>query len=300
MELLRALGALCEPPGEEHETLAAAVGLERAPTPAEYADTFLLRLYPYASVYLGGEGMLGGEARERVAGFWTALGLVPPPEPDHAAALLALAAALADEEADAGGAARRALLVEARRALLWEHLLPWLPPYLAKAQEVAAGPYRTWAALLREALLAEADALRLVGEPLPLQLRSAPALEPPAAVGGESFLAQLLAPVRSGMLLTRDDLARAARELGLGLRAGERRFALRALLGQDAAGTLDWLAAEARRWEEGHARDEAVLGGIARFWRGRAAAAAAVLQGAAEIARTSEQARTTQQEGVHA
>ena len=289
MELLRALGALCEPPAEGHAALAQAVGLERAPTAAEFADTFLFRLYPYASVYLDGEGMLGGEARDRVAGFWAALGLTPPAEPDHLAVLLALHASLAEEEAGEADEARRTLLREARRALLWEHLLPWLPPYLAKAHEVAAGPYREWAALLREALLAEARALGLPGDPLPLHLREAPPLDPPAVAGGEAFLAQLLAPVRSGLLLTRDDLARAAAALRLGLRPGERRFALRGLLGQDAAGTLAWLAAEAEAWEDRHTRDEARLGSIARFWRERAAAAAVVLAEAAEVARTSGQ-----------
>ena len=34
--------------------------------------------------------MLGGEARDRIAGFWRALGLVPPPEPDHLAVMLGL------------------------------------------------------------------------------------------------------------------------------------------------------------------------------------------------------------------
>jgi sulfite exporter TauE/SafE len=47
--------------------------------------------------------MLGGAARERVAGFWRAVGLVPPPEPDHLAALLGLAAGVSTCMALVGG-----------------------------------------------------------------------------------------------------------------------------------------------------------------------------------------------------
>ena len=39
---------------------------------------------------------MGGLARERIAGFWNAVGLTPPPEPDHLAALLGLYASLTE------------------------------------------------------------------------------------------------------------------------------------------------------------------------------------------------------------
>ncbi|HAC46500.1 MAG TPA: hypothetical protein DCF65_10605, partial [Chloroflexi bacterium] len=86
-----------------------------------------LQLWPYASIYVGAEGKLGGEARDRVAGFWRALHLTPPAEPDHLAALLGLYATLADMEAAEQDPARRQLRRSSRQALLWEHLLSWLP-----------------------------------------------------------------------------------------------------------------------------------------------------------------------------
>ena len=99
MEVFRALAALCEPPGPQTGTLAAALGLDGpVPDEAGHTELFLFQLYPYASVYLGPEGQLGGPARDRVAGFWRAVGLTPPAEPDHLAALLGLLAALADAE----------------------------------------------------------------------------------------------------------------------------------------------------------------------------------------------------------
>ncbi|MDX1501341.1 MAG: molecular chaperone TorD family protein [Thermoanaerobaculia bacterium] len=251
MELLRALAALLEPPGPEHPRLGRLLELGEPPPAEEHLRLFELELRPYASVFLGREGKLGGEARDRIAGFWRALGATPPPEPDHLATLLAAYADLAEDEAAGGSAAERA--GHARRAFLWEHLLSWLPAWLAQLQRLAGPFHRGWGGLLTEVLRREAAA---VAEPpvLPLALRRAGELADPRVHGGEAFLGTLLAPVTSGLLVTRNDLTRGARELGLGLRAGERAYALKALLAQDAAATLSWLADEAEGWPERHRR----------------------------------------------
>jgi TorA maturation chaperone TorD len=272
-ELWRALAALAESPGQEQVRLAQVLGLPERPVPAEYTEIFVLELYPYASVYLGADGMLGGDARERIAGFWRALGRVPPPEPDHLTTLLALYATLAEHEGDEREPARRVLVAESRKALLWEHLAPWLPVYLDKLQEIAPPCYRAWGMMLGAALQAEvAPAVRL-----PLHLREAPPLPDPRRTGADAFLRGLLAPVRSGMLLVRADLARAARDTELGLRMGERRFALHAMLSQDAARTLAWLEAEARAWIPRHLSHRDAFGAIAEFWAERAEASADLL-----------------------
>ncbi len=67
-ELLRALGVLCEPPEPAHERVAEALCLPGRADPADHTELFGFQLVPYASVYLGAEGMLGGEAADRVAG----------------------------------------------------------------------------------------------------------------------------------------------------------------------------------------------------------------------------------------
>jgi TorA maturation chaperone TorD len=263
VELLRALGALSEPPTREHTRIAEALGLE-APSAADHTELFVLQLPPYASIYLGEEGMIGGEARDRIAGFWRALGLVPPAEADHLAALLGLAAELAQDPAPEAAIAGR--------ALAWEHLVSWLPVYLARVREVAPPVYVAWAVLLG-GTLAEVEP----GAALPAHLREATA--PTEPTGLDDLLAGLLAPVRSGLLLTRADLARAAQETGLGLRMGERRFTLRALLEQDPAAALGWLGAEARR--------QAALwtGPLAAYWRERAGRMGALLDRLADAAR---------------
>jgi TorA maturation chaperone TorD len=282
-EVFRALGALCEPPDPAHAGLAAALGLPPPTDAATFTEVFVFQLVPYAAPYLSPEGMLGGEAGDRVAGFWRALQLTPPAEPDHLAALLSLYAALGERESaevrpGAAGAWR-----EARRALLWEHLLTWVPAYTrAMTALSSAGFHAAWAELLREALLEEA--CTLTPPPTrPLHLRDVPALpdarpdmEPGA--GPDGLVRALLAPVRSGLLITRSDLAAAAAATGLGARVGGRAFTLHALIDSDRAATFGWLAQRAAWWAERHRADVPYLPGIAPHWLGRAQASLRMLE----------------------
>ncbi len=291
MELIRALAVLAEPPGAETEKLAALLELPAVPTAATHTAVFGFQLYPYASVYVGAEGMLGGEARDRIAGFWRVLGEAPPPEPDHIAVLLALYVRLAELASAAADPTARSALGHARRTLLWEHLLSWLPVYLDKMIEIGPEPYRSWARLLAATMREEAGR-DPAPEELPLHLREAPTL------GGledrEALARSVLVPVRTGIVLTRVDLERAARELGLGCRAGERRFVLAAFLEQDPRKTIDWLADEAAGWAARHANrnDES---GITAFWSDRADRTAGTLRalgGAQEVFHVGDAVQT--------
>ena len=293
VELLRTLATLAEPPAAKHRPLAEILDLGPEPDRAAFTELFELNLYPYASYYLGGEGMLGGEARDRVAGFWRALGEPPPTEPDHLVVMLALQARLAELEREAVAAAARDGWRRARRAFLWEHLLSWLVPYCDKVASIAPLYYQRWAGLVTAALAEETGA---VGdqETLSLHLREAPPMIDPRCDGGEAFLAALLTPVRSGLILVRGDLELAARELGLGCRAGERRFALRSLLDQEAIGVLWWLS----RFAERQATRYRILdpaAGWADFWAQRAAASGELL---ADLARQGSAAAFSQPAGT--
>jgi hypothetical protein len=283
MELLRALAVLTEPPTDEQAGLLGLLDLPGQPDGAAFADVFLFQLYPYASVYLGPEGMLGGEARDRIAGFFRALDVTPPAEPDHLTVLLSAYADLVEREAEANGEAAAAWR-RSRAALLWEHLLSWAPVYLDRVRDVAGEPYRAWAELLDDVLRREAAE---VGPPseLPLHLREAHGLPDPREGETKLFVAGLLAPSRSGMIVLRDDLATACRELGLGLRIGERRFVLTSMLDQDPAATLQWLAGRARAAAD---RDHAWLGDVGAWWRDRARRTADLLD---EVATDAGQLR---------
>jgi len=301
MEIFRALAVLIEPLTEPKAVMRMGklLGLGQLPTASEFTDTFVFQFYPYASVYLGAEGMFGGEARDRIAGFWRALGQTPPAESDHLAVLLATYARLSSPEDENAvvsscegsyvvkGDSLHANVVEnargleaarsVREAFLWEHLLSWLPVYLDRVAEVAPQFYRRWAELLTDALLEESRAARTPAA-LPLHLREAPHVADPRGSTPGEFLQTLLAPARSGLILVRSDLARAASSLGTVLRAGERKYALRSLMGQDARGTLGWLAVEASRQAARHARHRDTIGAIADWWSARAAATEKLLR----------------------
>ena len=271
-ELLRALGALTEQPATGHARLAELTGLPR-PTGADWTEAFVLQLVPNAAIYAGAEGMLGGGAAELVAGFWRALRLPVPAEPDHVAALLGLYASLVDAEYGEPAGPRRTLLGQARAALLHEHLLSWLPAYAHAMADAGPPPYAAWARLLREALLAEVADVG-VADRLPAHLRAVP---PVTGDGLDGVLTALLAPARSGIVVTRAHLAAAARQHGLGLRQGNRRAILRSLIEQDPDAVLAALASQARTWQARHRADRAAFGPAAGHWADRASATAGLL-----------------------
>lgn len=272
MELFRALGALAEPPSASLAPIVEALGLGDLPTPGDHTDLFTFQLFPYASVYLGPEGMLGGEARDRVAGFWRALGVEVSDEVDLLPILLAAYASLCEQ----GSGTAPTPSQRARHVFLTEHLLSWLPVYLARVVELGSPFYQGWGRLLAEALQSEATVGHDEGA-LSIHLRDAPPLPDPRVDGGEDWLTRLLAPVRCGMVLARDDLRRCAADLGLGCRVGERRYVLGALMGQASAGVMGWLADEAERQAVLPLRALAT-GATGDFWRHRAIAAATLLR----------------------
>ena len=288
-ELLRALAAVADSPAAAARA-CPALGLAD-PGAAAHTEAFVMNCPPYAAVYLGPDGGLGGEGADRVAGFWRAAGLTPPAEPDHLTALLSLYASLSESAREADRASTAGALTRAGRALFREHLWPWLPAYLEAVAGLDLPELTAWAELAMRAVLAEYAALssgppdgaaRPGGGPLPLALRAAP---PSLAAGWglDDLLSVLTTPVRSGFILTRRRLAAGAVAAGAGYRIGERRFALRALLEQAPAGTLAWLAEEAQRWQRRHAAR--ARGDLTHdWWARRAQETASLLTMAAQAA----------------
>lgn len=273
MELFRALAALLEPPSPALAPIAAAVGFAAPPRPDDHTNVLVFQAYPYASVYCGHEGMLGGDARDRISGFWRALGSDAPVDADHLGTLFSACAQLADRERESADLLHRAQVRRARHALFWEHVASWMPPYLELLRRIDRGFYAAWADLAEATVAAEALTL---GPPSQhaAHLRAAVAL--PADVANlDELLAIMLAPARVGFTVVRDDLLRASAELGLGCRVGERRYALRSLLDQDAAAVLGWLSAEADRQAAAYQRSP--LPAVRTWWELRAQASASWL-----------------------
>jgi hypothetical protein len=165
----------------------------------------------------------------------------------------------------------------APRARFWEHLACWLPAYLSRVAELAPPGYRSWAHLLGDALAEEAA---LLGGPSvdPLHFREAGARTPAEPDSVDELVAALVAPVRSGLILTRSDLALLARALGTAARPSNRRAVLASLIGQDGDAALAWLADEAARQAALHEAWPESLAFVRAFWQERAAHTAAVLQ----------------------
>jgi hypothetical protein len=223
--------------------------------------------------------MLGGEARDRIAGFWRALELDPPDEPDHVTVLLAFYAELVAAERSAPDERAAATAHHARHSFFWEHLGSWMPPWLASVEAHGSPFYRRWGRLLHEVTTREAVDL---GPParLPLHLREAPPLVDPRQEGAAQFIAALLAPIRSGLVITQRDLREAGGELDRSVRMTDRRAALTSLLADRPSEALAWLA---RMAEERAGRPASpVFDLVDEFWRARAAATATLARELAE------------------
>lgn len=248
-ELVRALGAVLTTPPPANAHLREALDLPPE-SAVDHTDAFVLSLPPHAAIYLGPEGKLGGDGLDRVGGFWRALGLSAPEDADHLGVLLLLYAELGVAESTKTDERGRAQMRRARTALFCEHIASWAPGYLTAISGLGIAPVTDWAQLLGAALRAEAADLELP-DTLPSALREAP----PALAATDSVdavLDAIVSPIRSGIIVTQQDLAAGARLVGVGFRRGERRFALKAMLQQDPLGTLTWLAAQARSWGDLH------------------------------------------------
>lgn len=274
-ELFRSLGAAILTPPPDNGAVCEALDLP-VPTGVEHTDAFVLSAPPHAAIHLGPEGKLGGEGLDRIAGFWRVLGLRPPEDADHLGALLMLYAELAEAENSSSGEYGRARLARVRSVLFHEHIWSWAPGYLLAVTELGIPSVAAWAGLTEEALRAERAGLA-AAEMLPLALRSAPQ----ALDEGDSLsetLDALVAPIRSGVVLTYRDLAICSRQAGVGLRRGERRYALRAMLEQNAPATLSWLSARADWWSRRFAPATDATNDPCAWWSHRSANTARVLE----------------------
>lgn len=275
-DLLQALGVLLEPPEQSHYAVADVLHLLVPATLAKWrtchTKVFIEQCHPRASVYVSEAGAMGGEAADRVAGFRRAIGAGECAPPDALSQLMADYAALSTL-ADSDTRAQHA-----RRALLWEHLLAWLPPYLSALARTAPDPYRQWAYLTERIFRAEALA-EGPPETLPLHLRLAPDFaEDNGFTSVDGLIRAILTPIRCGCVFTQADLSRAAHATNLGASFGSRHFLLRTLLEQKPGAIMHWLTYEAHCQADAYCRLIPDLGDVALFWRERARDAAKTLK----------------------
>lgn len=254
-ELIRALAAFLYTPGPEHPRLAELLALPESPSAAEHSDLLLLQVHPYASIYLSDDGMKGGEVRDLTDGFWRAVGREPPADSDHLGALLGLFAALheAGSAVTPEDGARGRLTGHAAAALRREFLDDWLGVFLDAVDRAGAAPfYGVWGAMVRRVWSEATGQAQYLELDPPAEDSEAAAVRHPDEHGMAVFIKDLLAPGKSGLVVTRRELEHEAREAGLAFRAGPRASMLETLLKQAPADTLAWLARVSGEWHALH------------------------------------------------
>lgn len=269
-EMLRALGAIAYSPPPATDRLTDALGLLRI-TAADHTEAFILAAPPHAAIHLGSQGKLGGHGLDRIEGFWRAAGVNPPADADHLGVLLMCYAGLQDT-----GAGHDRRIAD---ALFFEHIWSWAPGYLCAAADLGSDAITAWADLALAALTEQQPRVRTFRQ-LPLAIRTAP--DPlDADCGFDELLDAVVAPIRCGMVLTHRGLSAGSAAIGVGYRRGERRFALKAMLGQDKRATLRWLSAYTQAWVTRHGER---TDPTSQWWTARAGHTAAVLATLAESA----------------
>ena len=251
---------------ELHPELMQALGLGDF-TRDVHTEVFVLDLKPFASIYLSKIATLGGEVQDVIAGYYRAVGMSVPKDPDSMYQMLShyeglLHCLVQDEQADLYE--RTAHL---RRAFLHEQILPWIPFYLT-----ALGDSYEFLALFSESLMEffrfEVEDLNVeVGTLMPLVLAEREFLK--ATGGPDEMLLDvkaLVSPFPSGLILTQKDLFRCARESDAVTRVGTKSFMLETLLGQKPKEVLEWLLNEVKRQRRNWNSLEEEFAKVAESW----------------------------------
>lgn len=261
-------GSLPEPYDEE----AAAV---------DYQHLFGFNVFPYASVYLSPDGLLGGAVADQVRRFFQRAGCsldLTRESPDHVGQELAFLAFLVRAEAElleGAEAAEVARLRRLQRRFLDEHLLGWLPVFVGALGRQGHPFYARLADVTRRTVLAHRA--RLGGaDPAAFALPLAPEPLQDPATGLSDLAAFLVTPAWSGLFLSRDDIRGLGRDGALPHGFGERARMLSQVL--RAAATYDGLPAllnrllalleDWRAFYEDLGGDPA-MGPVTRIWQAR-------------------------------
>ncbi len=265
IELLHAAREILDSP-VLHPELARILDLGEF-TPDVHTEVFVIDLKPFASIYLSKVATLGGEAQDLVAGYYRAVGMSVPKDPDSLSQMLGhyeglLHSVVQDEEA-----VMLERITHLRRAFLHEHILPWVPFYLTALKE-SYPSFAIFSKALIELLRSDVEELNLeIRTRTPLALANRTYLEIDAEPE-EMFLdvKALVSPFSSGLILTQKDLLRCASQSGVAARIGTKSFMLETLLGQNPQGVLEWLLGETKRQGLKWKAIEDDFGKVAESW----------------------------------
>ena len=240
------LTAAIRPQAEALEVLASvASALDDDQAAAAYQRVLGFNVFPHSGVFLTPDATVGGGPADAFAYYAASLGAVIPPTgpgADHVGVQLDVLAFLCGAEADAlaaGDVDAGRELRDHQRALLSDHLLPWLPLFLQAVVEEEDILFSTVAGLT--ATLID-DHVADVGCEVP---GTGPACPPVPGLldqpetGLREIADYLLTPAQSGLYISRDAIGRLGRDQRLPRGFGARRQLLHNLL--VAAASFDGL-----------------------------------------------------------
>jgi len=247
---------------------------------AEYHHLFSFNLFPYESIFLGTDGLLGGPVTNRVLASYRQMGYEANPaasSPDHISCQLDALAFLCLAEADAWEDGLPVVALRMRglqQTFLQEHLLRWLLPFVLAVQQQERPFYSALANLTLKFVAAHA----ITGGPHDTHIPPLP--DPPSLLDDEQtglrdIAAYLTTPPYSGLYLGRDDVGRLARQLDLPRGFGGRhQLMLNALRTAVQYDSFSRLISKLRDlftdWDAGYDRysvDFLVLAPFARAWQ---------------------------------
>lgn len=204
---------------------------------AEHQALFGFNVFPYQSIFLDPEGLLGGEESARVQASYARAGFdvaFADASPDHMGYELAFLAFLCGAEADAleDDLPETAALMRQHQAdFLAAHLLRWLAPFTVAITRQGAPFYAALAEVMQAVVADHAVAvMSAASTQATFTLPATPDLLADPETGLRDIADYLLSPPQSGIYLARADLEGLGRRFDLPRGFGERRQLLLNLL----------------------------------------------------------------------
>jgi len=182
---------------------------------AAHYQLFGMNVFPYETIFLDTDGLLGGTISSSVSSFYQEIGFPVSEQEnaDHLGVELALLDFLCGAEADALSdklphEARR--MRHFQRRFLDEHLLRWLPGLTMALQQQMQPFFAALATMTLELALNHRAALDedLMNPPATFSLPESPDILNQEKTSLKDITAWLLTPVYTGFYLSRDDIGR--------------------------------------------------------------------------------------------
>jgi len=249
-------------------------------TAAAHHTLFRFNLFPFESIFLGSDGLLGGDITQGVVNHYQRSGFPVSGDdtsPDHVGIELAYLAFLSGAESDAweDNLAPTAVRLQRHQSdFLQTHLLRWLPPLIVAIRQ-QGGPFFTAVADLTLSLVTDHyQTLRNNLDDTAVhswQLPPAPDLLNDEKTGLKQIAAFLVTPVHSGLYLSRDDVGQLARRQELPRGFGDRQQLLLNLLRaavqyEQLPHLLDALIRLVQTWQAGY-RSMVGLASFTAVWQ---------------------------------